>query len=136
MDETTKVLELSGREVVFLTDSINNDDVACSLPDAHKHLAYDLLLKLGSAYCEVMFIDGVRDVVVPIAFTEAEGWLLRAKVKSFDVDSLNVNIGIGLLKKLYPFILSFHTVELNFFDAPAVDEEVKARYAKWRQEGI
>ena len=107
-------IEFSGLEIVFLTDSIKNDDKALGLPQADTYvpLARDLLLLMGSAYCEMFPTQmSLKPGTVTLHLTEEQVWLLRSKVVSGSVGMGNPppNIGVGLLNKLYEALLVFNS---------------------------
>jgi hypothetical protein len=122
-------ITLTGLEVVFLTDSIANDDVAQGLPekDAYWPLAREALLLLGSAYKEVVSPSGIAAGPVTIYITEEIAWLLRSKVKTGDVAIDNkTNVGIPILLKLYDLLQSFNSGFVDFEatgEDPPVDKE-------------
>lgn len=111
MESKKLPLELTGMEVVHLTDSIRNTDYA-DAPQGKEEFVRDsrsLLLLLGSLYSELVHAnvtaeDGPRTILV----SEEEAWLLRTKVKTTDVGlDGKTFIGAGLLLKLYALILEF-----------------------------
>src|SRR5437870_13482048 len=94
-------LELTAEEVLVLTDRVLNqdrgtEDMSCS--------AYPLLLRLGSAYLE-MLGDGKQGGEISIAVSETEAWLLRSKVSSADKSPSDALFGVKLLCKLYRLLL-------------------------------
>lgn len=101
----TRVLSLDRDEIMVLTDRTLNTDAGT---DEKPVRSYDLLLKLGSAYLEAMTLDGIKGPEVPIALTESEAWLLRAKVTSSDKTQSDALFGVKLLKKLYEVLLRFN----------------------------
>ncbi|HZT06027.1 MAG TPA: hypothetical protein VFC51_03285 [Chloroflexota bacterium] len=123
-------LHLNAEEILVLTDRVLNqdrgtEDMSCS--------AYPLLLRLGSAYVE-MLGDGKRSGDVPIAVSEAEAWLLRSKVTSGDKSPTDALFGVRLLCKLYRVLLAYNT-ELNLPEADGVEEELtderRAALRRW-----
>ena len=68
------MITLTGLEIVYLCDSIANKDIAEGLPDkdAFVPLARGALLKLGSAYRELVAVDGIAPGPVMVAITEEE----------------------------------------------------------------
>ena len=111
LSDPTRELELTGLEVVFLTDSITNRDVAEGLPerDSYLPLARQALLLLGSAYRELVTTDGIAPGPVHLQVTEEIGWLLRSKVRTGDVAiDGRTNVGIPLLLKLYGLLSAFN----------------------------
>jgi hypothetical protein len=100
---TEYALALNRDEVLTLADRVENDDPGHA---PHTLSAYPLLLKLGSLYLELTE-DGVessREAAVQL--TEAEAWLLRAKVSSFDQTATDPQFGVRLLRKLYAALLA------------------------------
>src|SRR5439155_16440969 len=94
----SELINLNRDEIMVLTDRVLNGD---SGTDEKPVRAYDLLLKLGSAYLEAVTLDGVKGPEVPIGLTEAEAWLLRAKVTSSDKMATDPLFGVKLLRKIY-----------------------------------
>src|SRR6266480_2759902 len=96
--DITLELSLSGLEVVFLTDSIDNRDQAVGLDEQYAYLplARKALLLLGSAYREVVTSEGIRPGPVELQVSEELVWLLRGKVKTGDlaIDG-KTNVGIS-----------------------------------------
>jgi hypothetical protein len=116
-------LTLTGLEVVFLTDSISNKDIAEGLPDrdAYVALGREAILLLGSAYRELVSPEGVQEGPVTLQVNEEVAWLLRSKVRTGDlaIDG-KTNIGIPLLLKLFEVLNSFTAA----LDGPfSTDEE-------------
>ncbi len=101
---------LTGLEVVFLTDSITNSDLAQGLPDADAKIpvARDALLLLGSAYIEVVSETAIEPGPVLLEITEEQCWLFRSKVRtgSVAIDGKTI-IGPVLLCKLFALLLRF-----------------------------
>ena len=85
------MITLTGLEIVYLCDSIANKDIAEGLPDkdAFVPLARGALLKLGSAYRELVAVDGIAPGPVMVAITEEEAWLMRSKVRTGDLASIS-----------------------------------------------
>src|SRR5689334_11117173 len=112
MEQPTRALDLTGLEVVFLTDSITNRDIAEGLPDkeAYLPLAREALLLLGSAYRELVSTDGIAAGPVTLQVTEEIAWLLRSKVRTGDlaIDG-KTNIGVPMLLKLYDLLNAFNS---------------------------
>lgn len=105
-------LELTGLEIVYLTDAVGNGDFAQGLPekDAYFAVGRAALLLLGSLYTEVVTKDGISDGPGLIYITEEQAWLFRSKVKTGDlaIDG-KTNIGIELSLKLYAILLGFNS---------------------------
>src|SRR5438552_2508319 len=123
-------LELTAEEVLVLTDRVLNqdrgtEDMGCS--------AYPLLLRLGSAYVE-MLGDGKKGGEVPIAVTEAEAWLLRSKVTSGDKSQSDPLFGVKLLCKIYRVLMTYDS-GLTLPEADGGDDEFtderKAALRRW-----
>jgi hypothetical protein len=111
-------LSLTADEVLVLTDRVQNhdrgtEDMSCS--------AYPLLLKLGSAYCE-MLGDGKQSGEIAIAVSEAEAWLLRSKVSSADKSPSDALFGVKLLCKLYRVLLAYN-IDVPLPNPGGVDDE-------------
>lgn len=127
MQDPTLPLELNGMEVIYLTDSVKNSDVAEGLPekDAYVPLARALLLLLGSAYRELVR-PGVPPLEGPVSIeiNQEQAWLLRTKVRTSDVgyDGMT-NIGAGLLIKLYALILEFNADIPELFAGRALEDQ-------------
>jgi len=133
------VIALTGKEVVYLTDSILNKDIAEGLSEkeAYMPLARPLLLKLASLFTELVSETGVLPGPVDIAITEEEAWLLRTKVRSGDILQDGTPIGISLLCKLYNLLIEFNN-ELNDLQFGEIDEkqltDFNRQYLKWVKE--
>lgn len=116
---------LTGLEVVFLTDSIANSDLAQGLPDADAKIpvARDALLLLGSAYIEVVSEAAIEAGPVLLEVTEEQCWLFRSKVRtgSVAIDGKTI-IGPALLCKLFALLLRFkYGEEEDDDDGPTED---------------
>jgi hypothetical protein len=127
----TLEIELSGLEVIHLSDSIANDEVAKGLPerDAYVPLARQTLLLLGSAYRELIFPQGVSSGTVCIQVSEEQAWLFRSKVRTGDlaIDG-KTNIGIPLLLKLYELLARFNSeleITASIETEPPINEEAR-----------
>lgn len=120
MEEPTRPLLLTGLEVVFLCDSIKNDELAQGLPDPNAKIpiARITLLLLASAYTEVVNMTGIDPGPILLEITEEQAWLFRSKTvtgsMAFDGKT---NIGVALLLKLYGLIIRF-----KYGEGPEVDE--------------
>jgi hypothetical protein len=104
---TARYLHLTADEVLVLTDRVKNDDrgtedMPCS--------AYPLLLKLGSAYIDMLGEGKKRDGEIPIAVSEADVWLLRSKVSSADKSASDQLFGVKLLCKLFRLLLEMNPI--------------------------
>lgn len=112
-DKSTLPLTLTALEVIYLTDSIANSDVDQGDVDNRggvQPLARPLLLKLGSAYCELVAPSGYdATATVTLSVTEPEAWLLRGKVQTGTTGMDKSVIGVGLLRKLYGLLLAFNS---------------------------
>jgi len=111
-------LSLTADEVLVLTDRVQNhdhgtDDMSCS--------PYPLLLRLGSAYVE-MLANGKQAGEIPIAVSEPEAWLLRSKVASSDKSPSDQLFGVKLLAKLYRVLLAYN-VNLELPEPEGQDNE-------------
>ena len=115
---------------MVLTDRVMNqdrgtEDMACC--------AYLLLLRLGSAYIE-MLGDGKKAGEVPVAVSEAEAWLLRSKITSGDKSSSDALFGVKLLTKIYSVLLAYN-IEVPLPECGGIDEEFtderKAALRRW-----
>lgn len=129
MIERTRVLALTGLEVVWLSDAVRNaktikedeDEQSCVKP---------LVLNLGSAYLELVKPDGIIDGPVEIAVTEAQCWLMRALVRTGDlaIDG-KTNVGVPLLTKLYGLLMQFASelddLEVSAYESPPLTEEAR-----------
>lgn len=109
-----KFLNLSADQIMVLTDRIQNTDVGT---EDMPVIAYTLLLKLGSAYCE-MLGDGKKPGEIPIAVSEAETWLLRSKITSGDKTSTDPLFGVRTLNQIYKLLSDY-----NLGDLPDESEE-------------
>jgi hypothetical protein len=105
--------------------------------DEKRVCAYDLLLKLGSAYLEAVTLDGVKGPDIPVAITEAEAWLLRSKVTSSDKMATDPLFGVKLLRKLYEILEGYNTgFEVRLADSGREERDpqaIKEALARWRE---
>jgi hypothetical protein len=126
MDAPKLPLALTGLEVVYLTDGIDNDDLAEGLPgrETYVPVAREALLLLGSAYREVVAPTGILPGPLTLYVTQEQAWLFRSKVKTGDVAIDKSNIGIGLLLKLYELLLEFNADLGDVRVAPVRDREL------------
>lgn len=116
-----QVLSLTADEIMLLTDRVSNGDVGV---EPHGLSAYPLLLKLGSAYLDA-FGDGTKRAgEIPIAVTEAEAWLLRARVSSADKSPSDALLGVKLLCKLYAALLAYNGAPSNLPSAEGDGQEL------------
>lgn len=139
MIEPTVALTLSGLEVTFLSDALRNGDGVKAIEDEVSCLR-PLLVNLASAYRELVEPTGIADGPVTIAVTEAQCWLMRAKVRTGDlaIDG-KTNVGVGLLRKLYGAILDLQSglegMEVTAYEATLTEQDradLKAeRYTRW-----
>lgn len=105
MTEPTRLLELSRDEVAYFLDSLGNKEVDAGNADAwhpdDKLIGRPLIVKLGSIFCEEVEYEC-------LSVTEAEVWVLRAKVQCSSLGPLTKQpIGVGLMLKLYPLLSEF-----------------------------
>ena len=117
---------------MLLTDRVTNSDYVDGNVDPRA-----LLLKLGSAYVELIHEDGGRSGEITVGLTEAEAWLLRGKVSSADKLATRPRLGVQLLRKLYRVLLDFNT-QLDLPSSAAIDEEPDKRQVadaitRWRR---
>jgi hypothetical protein len=131
MEGSPGTLSLTWEEVMLLTDRVANNDMV-----EGAHGPKDLILKLGSAYLESIHESGGKPGEVTLVVSEAEAWLLRGKVNSFDKMANRPQLGIGLLRKIYRVLLAYNAT----VDLPVVagrDEldrhTVREAMARWRQ---
>ena len=126
-------LSLTADEVMVLTDRVMNqdrgtEDMSCC--------AYLLLLRLGSAYIE-MLGDGKKPGEVTVAVSEPEAWLLRSKITSGDKSSSDALFGVKLLSKIYHVLLAYN-VEVSLPTIGGADDEFtderRAALRRWMGE--
>lgn len=101
----SRPLELSAMEVLYATDRVQNTD-----QDEGKPIAKRLLLKLGSAYLE-MIGEQPKGGTITVHVTESEAWLLRSKLNSGDRCDADPKLGIHMLRKLYAILLAFDAAD-------------------------
>ena len=138
-------IDLTGVEVIFLTDSLRMNESTTfemELRDDEEALPYyrDLLLRLGSAYCELVDESrGPQVGPVTVFITEEMAWILRSKVRTGDVAiDGKTQIGHILLLKLYNLLLQFNTNFADYkpIDEPEIDDSI-TRLREWkRQQGV
>ena len=98
-------IKFSGTELILLLSRIDNDHKAFDLED---RVARKFLVKLFSAFAEVVLPSGTLSYEVPIGVTEDEMWLCRKVISPFD----NIDgkaLGIELLLKVQKLIIEFNT---------------------------
>jgi hypothetical protein len=131
MDARVGFINLCWEEVMLLTDRVAHGDSMEGAVDPRA-----LLLKLGSAYVELIQEDGGRSGEVTIGLTEPEAWLLRGKVSSADKLATRPRLGVQLLRKLYRVLLDFNTT-MDLPDGAVVEEPDKRQVAdaitRWRR---
>ena len=103
-------IKLSAHELILLLSRISNDARAFEFGD---RIARKLLLKLFSAFNEIVLPDGFLDYQVPVGVTQDELWLLRSVVSPLD-NMESKPIGIALLLKVHELLIAFNT-ELDIF---------------------
>ena len=117
---------------MLLTDRVTNIDSAEGTVEPRS-----LLLKLGSAYMELIHEDGGRGGEIMLGLTESEAWLLRGKVSSADKLATRPRLGVQLLRKLYRVLLDFNTALEFPEDSVAAEEPDKRQVAdaitRWRR---
>lgn len=128
-------LYLTRDEVITLTDRMQNTD--CGTEEKFVR-PYELLLKLGSAYLELVTVDGALHPEVPVAVTESEAWLLRSKITSMDKTATDPLFGVKLLRKLYEILERYNAgVDLQVGPVAEVEEKdpraIKEALARWRE---
>jgi hypothetical protein len=129
----SQVLEFSAEEVMVLTDRVTNADYGT---EDQRVTPYLLLLKLGSAYVEMLGNGVKREGMLQIALTESELWLLRSKVNSTDKTPNDSLFGVKLLTKLYSALLAESAeVPIEFGDSVGQQfgELERAALAKWKE---
>lgn len=99
---STQPIELSAMAVMILCDRIQNTD-----KDDGIDVAKPLLLKLGSAYCEMVLPDKPKAGTVTIEITEREAWLIRSRVNSGDRVDSEPKMGVTILRQVYAALLAF-----------------------------
>jgi hypothetical protein len=129
----TRILELNAEEVMCLSDRVLNHDAGT---EEQRMSGYCLLLKLGSAFVEMVGSGQKKAGTVPIAVNEGEAWLLRSKVISSDKTASDPLFGVRLLTKVYTVLLAFNGVdglpECESGDG-AMTEQQKVALAEWRE---
>jgi hypothetical protein len=128
-----RLIELNADEVMCLSDRVLNHDAGT---EEQRMSGYCLLLKLGSAFVELVGSGQKQPGTVPIAVTEGEAWLLRSKIISSDKTASDPLFGVRLLTKLYTALLAFNGVdelpECESGDG-AMTEQQKVALAEWRE---
>jgi len=131
MDARVGFVSLCWEEVMLLTDRVTNGDGADAGVEPRS-----LLLKLGSAYVELIHEDGGRSGEIMIGLTESEAWLLRSKVSSADKLATRPRLGVQLLRKLYRVLLDFNTAMDLPGESPVEEpdkREVADAITRWRK---
>jgi len=129
----TQLVELNADEIMCLSDRVCNPD--CGTDD-QRTSAYPLLLKLGSAFVEMVGSGHKTEGTIPIAVTEPEAWLLRSKVASTDKMASEPLFGVKLLTKLYKVLLAFNglgEMPSSDFADDGMTEEQKCALTEWRE---
>lgn len=134
MTERTACLTLSGLEAVFMSDAVRNSQTPLRALDEsdETRVIRPLLLNLGSAYRELVTVDGIAPGPVSFEVTEPQCWLMRTLVRTGDlaIDGKS-NVGVSLLTKLYGLLLELESgldlPSADVEDAPYVKEAVDAR---------
>ena len=109
----TKVLTLTGNEVVFLADAVRNGVTIKGVEDELSSTK-GLIVKLGSLYRELVSIKGILEGPLSIAVSLEEAWTLRGCVftSALALDG-QTNNGINLSIKLYEILSRFTDGELE-----------------------
>ena len=98
-------IKFSGTELILLLSRIDNDHKAF---DLEERIARKFLVKLFSAFDEVVMPSGTLSYEVPVGVTEDEMWLCRKVISPFDsIDGKA--LGIELLLKVQRLIIEFNT---------------------------
>ena len=98
-------IKFSGTELILLLSRIDNDHKAFELEE---RIARKFLVKLFSAFDEIVLPSGTLSYEVPIGVTEDEMWLCRKVISPFDsIDGKA--LGIELLLKVQKLIIEFNT---------------------------
>jgi hypothetical protein len=129
----TRLINLNADEVMCLSDRVLNHDAGT---EEQRMSGYCLLLKLGSAFVELVGTGQKQGGTVPIAVTEGEAWLLRSKIISSDKTATDSLFGIRLLTKLYTALLSFNGLDgLPVCETSdgSMTEQQKVALAEWRE---
>jgi len=123
-------VSLTADEVMVLTDRVLNHDRGT---EDMAVCAYPLLLRLGSAYVE-MLGEGKKPGEIPVAVSEAEAWLLRSKITSGDKSSADALFGVKLLTKIYRVLLAYN-IDIPMPNCGGADDEFtderKAALRRW-----
>lgn len=110
----TLLIELTRDEVILLTDRTGNDECGTQYKPFD---GYQLLLRLGALYLELVDPDGSPGAKGQMAVTENEAWHLRSRVTSGDKLATDPLFGVKLLRKIYRVLLDFN----NHMDLPTAD---------------
>ena len=98
-------IKFSGTELILLLSRIDNDHKAFELED---RIARKFLVKLFSAFDEIVLPSGTLSYEVPMGVTDDEMWLCRRVISPFDsIDGKA--LGIELLLKVQKLIIEFNT---------------------------
>ncbi len=137
MSDNARVLELKLNvyEVVHLVDAIDGIP-QLPQPEQRGSTAYlevdpsrNLLSGLGRLFDELVpgngdFYEGCEDYYQEILVTEEDLWLIKSRVKTGDMSiDGTVNIGVGLLKKIFALLRAFQFPDVGIPDTsnPAGD---------------
>lgn len=122
-------------EVMVLIDRVANTDRGT---EDQQVIPYRLILKLGSLYLEVVKPESPATAAGSIRLTEAETWLLRAKVQSGDKMASDAQFGIRLLHKLYELLIAFdanvRALPSAQDDGPTMGAEQREALTTWQRE--
>lgn len=131
MSDNAKVLglKLNVYEVIHLVDSIDGLEQA-SHPEQRGSTAYlevepnrVLLSGLARLYDELVppegdFFVGCENVFEEILITEEDLWIIKSRVKTGDMSmDGTVNIGVGLLKKVFALLRAFQFPDIGIPDS-------------------
>ncbi len=130
-NEEVRGLFLNVYEVVHLVDGIDPPDPVShhiELRGTTKYLDpdsswQDLLYRLGFLYCELVpsdgsFYDGCESDYREVLVSERDLWLLKSRIKTGDMSmDGTVNIGVGLLKKIFKLLREFQFPDLGIPDS-------------------
>lgn len=132
----SKPLTLNRDETLVLSDRVSN--VEAVQPDEMRCNPLPLLLKLGALYLELV-VPGENNATATgtIMVTEAETWLLRAKVNSGDKLASDPLFGIRLARKVYALLLAFDadtdSLPVAAEEGEVMDRQHKDNLAEWHQ---
>jgi len=108
------LINLTPREILYLTDKIENDD--CGWEDQEVD-TFELLRKMADRWLAVvrpllanqMDQAELSSKLLAVDLTEAELWLIRTKVSSLDGTPEDPKFGIRLLEKIFSGLLNPET---------------------------